>query len=139
MSTHKGAADLNELKIAIPTDRPWCARTVLRVRARLGWPLGARHRGRHSHVMQGAKGRPREADNSIWLASTMPAFVAKTNALHRRWPDVSPVIEGTHRAAPAMRSSRSESEPDKGTCLLDRRYTLLDQAPMWYPQDRWSG
>jgi hypothetical protein len=42
-----------------------------------------------------------EADNSIWLTSTVPAFVAKTNAER---PDVCPVIEGdlTHRAAPAI-------------------------------------
>jgi hypothetical protein len=36
MSTHKAAPNLNELKIAISTDRPWSAQTVLRVRARLG-------------------------------------------------------------------------------------------------------
>ena len=98
MSTHKAASNLNELKIAIPTDRPWSAQTVLRVRARLGWPLGARHRGAPRHVMQGTRLRP---GKRIILASTVPAFVAKTNAER---PDVCPVIEGdlTHRAALAI-------------------------------------
>jgi len=79
MSTHKAAPNLNELKIAILTDRPWPAQTCCEC-AR-GWAgrsalaIGARH----SHAMQGTKGRPREADNSIWLASTVPAFVAKTS------------------------------------------------------------
>jgi hypothetical protein len=47
MSTHKAASNLNELKIAIPTDWPWPGQTVLRVRAwlvgRSAPTIGARH------------------------------------------------------------------------------------------------
>jgi len=98
MSTHKAASNLNELKIAIPTDRPWS-----RVASARAARLVARRppSGRATSCHAGDQAKAKEADNSIWLASTVPAFVAKTNAER---PDVCPVIEGdlTHRAALAI-------------------------------------